>query len=109
MTIFIREHKPERDDNWQRQYHIMESVYVLDITTLEVSTFNTVVPEREKRELVCIPGPITTFKEVLESPDTPKIFFDVRNDADALFAHFGIHLRGTLDLQLLENFKPLLS
>lgn len=50
-------------------------------------------------------GGIGTLKEVLESPLTPKIFFDVRNDADALFAHFGIHLRGTMDLQLLENFK----
>ncbi|KAH6714292.1 hypothetical protein BKA61DRAFT_483248, partial [Leptodontidium sp. MPI-SDFR-AT-0119] len=38
----------------------------------------------------------------LKSPDTPKIFLDVRNDADVLF---GIHLCGTMDLQLLENFK----
>jgi hypothetical protein len=50
-------------------------------------------------------GGVGTLKEVLESPCTPKIFFDIRNDADALFAHFGIHLRGTMDLQLLENFK----
>lgn len=50
-------------------------------------------------------GGVGTFKDVLESPHTTKIFFDVRNDADALFAHFNIHLRGTMDLQLLENFK----
>ncbi|KAL2060851.1 hypothetical protein VTL71DRAFT_8903 [Oculimacula yallundae] len=50
-------------------------------------------------------GDVHTLKEILECPDITKIFFDVRNDADALFAHFGIHLRGTLDLQLLENYQ----
>ncbi|KAK3068531.1 hypothetical protein LTR53_013824 [Teratosphaeriaceae sp. CCFEE 6253] len=31
-----------------------------------------------------------------------KYFFDVRNDSDALFAHFGIRLAGVVDVQLLE-------
>ena len=32
----------------------------------------------------------------------PKVFFDVRNDSDALYAHFGVRLRGVQDLQLME-------
>lgn len=31
-----------------------------------------------------------------------KYFFDVRNDSDALFAHFGITLTGVRDIQLQE-------
>lgn len=43
-----------------------------------------------------------TFKSVLESASIAKVFFDVRNDADALYAHFGIGLQGVRDLQLME-------
>uniref|UniRef100_A0A8H7N072 3'-5' exonuclease domain-containing protein n=1 Tax=Bionectria ochroleuca TaxID=29856 RepID=A0A8H7N072_BIOOC len=43
-----------------------------------------------------------TLKEILESPDIPKVFFDVRNDSDALYSHFNIHLAGIQDLQLME-------
>lgn len=31
-----------------------------------------------------------------------KVFFDVRNDSDALFAHYGVNLAGIQDLQLME-------
>ncbi|EFQ30361.1 3'-5' exonuclease [Colletotrichum graminicola] len=41
-------------------------------------------------------------QSVLESPKITKVFFDVRNDSDALFAHFGIKLDGVQDLQLME-------
>ncbi|KAI4093565.1 MAG: hypothetical protein LQ344_002792 [Seirophora lacunosa] len=44
-----------------------------------------------------------TLKSILESDSTPKVFFDVRNDADALYAHFGIQLQGVYDVQLMEN------
>lgn len=44
----------------------------------------------------------TTLKSVLESELVPKVFFDVRNDADALFAHFRICMQGVCDIQLLE-------
>jgi exonuclease 3'-5' domain-containing protein 1 len=30
------------------------------------------------------------------------VFFDVRNDSDALYAHYKVRLRGTYDLQILE-------
>ncbi len=33
----------------------------------------------------------------------PKVFFDVRNDSDALFAHFGVGLQGVEDVQLMES------
>ncbi|KAL9014224.1 MAG: hypothetical protein Q9173_001130 [Seirophora scorigena] len=44
-----------------------------------------------------------TLKSILESDSAPKVFFDVRNDADALYAHFGIQLQGVYDVQLMEN------
>lgn len=44
-----------------------------------------------------------TLRKILESPDIPKIFFDVRDDADALFGHFNIRLGGVSDVQLMEN------
>lgn len=44
----------------------------------------------------------TTLRSVLESPTIPKVFFDVRNDADALFAHFNVLLQNVHDIQLLE-------
>lgn len=43
-----------------------------------------------------------TLKDILESDQYVKVFFDVRNDSDALFSHFGVDLKGVLDLQLVE-------
>ena len=45
----------------------------------------------------------TNLRSILESELVPKVFFDVRNDSDALFAHFQISLQGIQDIQLLEN------
>lgn len=39
---------------------------------------------------------------ILESEIIPKVFFDVRNDSDALFSHFKIRLAGVIDLQVME-------
>jgi exonuclease 3'-5' domain-containing protein 1 len=44
-----------------------------------------------------------TLKDILEDPDIPKVFFDVRNDSDALFAHYGIALQSVEDVQLMES------
>lgn len=41
-------------------------------------------------------------KAILEDPAIPKVFFDLRNDSDALHAHFDIFLAGIQDLQLME-------
>ncbi|KAI9643015.1 hypothetical protein NHQ30_008749 [Ciborinia camelliae] len=43
-----------------------------------------------------------TLKSILESQLIPKIIFDVRNDSDALYSHFGVKLGGVTDLQLME-------
>ena len=44
----------------------------------------------------------TTLQSILESPEIPKVFFDVRNDSDALFSHYHVHLRCVVDIQVLE-------
>jgi exonuclease 3'-5' domain-containing protein 1 len=41
-------------------------------------------------------------KSILETGDVTKYFFDVRNDADALYNLFGIRLSGVRDIQLWE-------
>ncbi|KAF3484278.1 uncharacterized protein GIQ15_03602 [Arthroderma uncinatum] len=43
-----------------------------------------------------------TLKTVLKSSSIPKVFFDVRRDSDALFAHFETQLSGAQDIQLME-------
>ncbi|KAK7697546.1 hypothetical protein SLS64_013428 [Diaporthe eres] len=45
----------------------------------------------------------TSLKSILENPDIPKSVWDVRNGADALWAHFRVALAGVTDVQLLEN------
>lgn len=44
-----------------------------------------------------------TLKDILEEPHTHKYLWDVRNDADALWAHHRVRLNGVTDVQLLEN------
>ncbi|RDL36808.1 uncharacterized protein BP5553_06160 [Venustampulla echinocandica] len=44
-----------------------------------------------------------TLKDTLQDEKIPKVFFDVRNDSDALFAHFGVALRRVEDVQLMES------
>lgn len=75
------------------QLHVLPTrqTYLVDIYTLRREAFTT-----------CGVWGGQTLAAVLESPDIPKIFFDVRNDSDALHAHFGIRLGGIQDLQLME-------
>ena len=65
-------------------------VFLIDVFLLKDSAFCT--PNRSG----------TTLRSILESALVPKVFFDVRNDSDALFAHFRISLQGVHDVQLLE-------
>jgi exonuclease 3'-5' domain-containing protein 1 len=44
-----------------------------------------------------------TLKDILQDEKMPKVFFEVRNDSDALFAHFGVALQGVEDVQLMES------
>ncbi|KAJ6598257.1 hypothetical protein DFH09DRAFT_1394359 [Mycena vulgaris] len=43
-----------------------------------------------------------SLNSILESRSVKKLFFDVRNDSDALFNLFGVTLANVYDLQLLE-------
>ncbi|KAH8657291.1 hypothetical protein BGZ61DRAFT_500098 [Ilyonectria robusta] len=64
--------------------------YLIYVYTLRDKCFST--PGRNGR----------TLKAILESELIPNVFFDVRNDSDALHTHFQIDLAGIHDLQLME-------
>ena len=67
-----------------------DHVFLLDVFILKAAVF-------------CISNQSgTTLRSILESALVPKVFFDVRNDSDALFSHFQISLAGIHDVQLLE-------
>ncbi|KAE8849543.1 hypothetical protein PTNB73_10496 [Pyrenophora teres f. teres] len=70
---------------------ITRGVFLIDVHTLGAQAFNT--PGAKK----------TTLKDMLEDEKIPKVFFDVRNDSDALFTHFGVALQGIEDVQLMES------
>lgn len=65
-------------------------VCLIDVFTLGSATFETSTEDG------------VNLKKILESGTIFKVFFDVRNDSDALHAHFGIKLAGVIDLQLIE-------
>jgi exonuclease 3'-5' domain-containing protein 1 len=67
-------------------------VYLIDIHILGTTAFTTAGTNGQ-----------TTLKTILESTSIPKVCFDVRNDADALYAHFHIALQCIHDIQLMEN------
>lgn len=64
--------------------------YLVDVTTLRRSAFDTTGANGR------------TLRSILESSDEKKVFFDIRNDSDALFSHYGICVAGIEDLQLME-------
>jgi len=66
-------------------------VCLIDVHTLGARAFNTAGTK------------LRTLKDILQDKDIPKVFFDVRNDSDALFAHFGVALQGVEDVQLMES------
>jgi len=68
----------------------MNRAYLVDVYTLRHQAFSTRGATGH------------TLKEILESGTIPKVFFDVRNDSDALYSHFQISLAGIQDLQLME-------
>lgn len=68
-----------------------EKTYLVDIHSLQEKAFLQTASDSGQ-----------TLLGILESPHIPKVFFDVRNDSDALFSHFNIKLAGFIDLQLME-------
>lgn len=65
--------------------------YIIDVSKLEHGAFTTYGPRQK------------TLRSILESPAIPKVFFDLRNAADALYAHYRIGLQNVQDVQLMEN------
>ncbi len=68
----------------------LNHVYLIDIHTLGEGAFSAANANG------------WTLKAILEAPYIPKVFFDVRNDSDALYGNFQIELAGVEDIQLLE-------
>jgi exonuclease 3'-5' domain-containing protein 1 len=66
-------------------------IYLVDIHALQSEAFTAATMDG------------ATLKSTLESPAITKVFFDVRNDSDALHHHFGVRLQGVEDVQLMEN------
>lgn len=84
-------------------------VYLIDVYSLGFSAFTThsatckILADSACAATGADTAPrYITLKTILETPEIPKVFFDVRNDSDALFAHFGIRLQGIQDLQVME-------
>lgn len=71
--------------------HPQNLTHVIDVQTLGESAFGT---KSEKGE---------SLKSMLENPGIAKCMWDVRNNADALWAHFRVALTCVTDIQLLEN------
>ena len=66
-------------------------VYLIDVYVLGSHAFNTSGVKQK------------TLKDILQDEKISKVFFDVRNDSDALFAHFNVALQGVEDIQLMES------
>lgn len=66
------------------------TVHLLDITTLGGDAFSIAGSSGQ------------TIKRILESREVVKVFFDVRNDSDALSGLYNVRVEGIEDLQLLE-------
>jgi exonuclease 3'-5' domain-containing protein 1 len=67
-------------------------IFLIDVHALGSSAFTTApikTPLARK---------VLSLKEILESRSTTKVFFDVRNDADALYSHLSVKLRGAVDV-----------
>lgn len=88
--------------------HKSKTVWIIDVTTLKDDAFD----EKDDRGY--------SLRGLLEDKDIKKVrlfcscsfsrvdsirlqvFFDVRNDSDALYKHYNVNLKGTYDLQVLE-------
>ncbi|KAJ7769697.1 ribonuclease H-like domain-containing protein [Mycena maculata] len=66
------------------------TIWLVDVVVLGTSAFGEVGPKGQ------------SLKTILEDSSIKKLFFDVRNDSDALFNLFGVTLTNVYDLQLLE-------
>jgi exonuclease 3'-5' domain-containing protein 1 len=74
----------------QVYYMPIKCTYLIDVYTMGDKCFST--PGSNGR----------TLKDILECDNITKVFFDVRNDSDALYGSYQIKLAGIHDLQLME-------
>ena len=70
-------------------------VALIDVSTLGHLAFDTAGSKLKSLK--------QSLRTILEDSKIPKVFFDVRNDSDALFAHYGIAMQGVEDVQLMES------
>jgi exonuclease 3'-5' domain-containing protein 1 len=69
------------------------NTHLVDITTLGKDAFTVAAGYENSAQ---------TLTSILENPDIIKVFFDVRNDSNALFHLYGSRFAGVHDLQLME-------
>jgi hypothetical protein len=97
------------------QIHIPQSgrTFIIDIFVLGAVAFSTTIPclsydLSSTSPTTSLPFPDISegdgisLKSILESPGIIKCFFDVRNDADALYNLYAISVNCVVDLQILE-------
>lgn len=84
MTILPQ---PERETRNAPPAPAQSDAYVVNVHKLGAATFDHGAP---------------SLRAILEGTTHTKAFWDVRNDSDALYAHFGVALAGVVDVQLLE-------
>lgn len=75
--------------------HQLQQIHIIDVLSLGNVAFTTTSDSG------------ASLKSILEDSSTTKWFWDIRNNADALWAHYEIDLAGVLDIQLLENASRL--
>jgi exonuclease 3'-5' domain-containing protein 1 len=71
--------------------HPSNQAQFIDVSALDDLAFSTASEEGK------------TLRSILEDHSVRKFIWDVRNDANALWFHYGVSLGGITDLQLLEN------
>lgn len=92
---------------------ILRRTFVIDVTVLGTQAFSTSIElayldtsaqvSGDEDDELADAGAGFSLRDILESPSIVKCFYDVRNDADALYNLFGVSMSGVVDLQLLEN------
>ncbi|KAK5720791.1 hypothetical protein LTR15_006752 [Elasticomyces elasticus] len=66
---------------------VEKQVYLIDVLSLGAKAFDTAGTKQK------------TMKDLLQDDEIPKVFFDIRSDSDALFAHFGVKMAETTTKQ----------
>ncbi|KAK5214756.1 hypothetical protein LTR72_012116 [Exophiala xenobiotica] len=70
----------------------LRETFIVDVFTLKQAAFTTSFRGISLRTL-------------FESSSIKKVFFDVRNDSDAMFSLYNVFLSGVVDLQMMEYFQ----